>query len=224
LPSLPYPTLIGRCPVRGKTLSDETTDLNSQVIPASLRCAWQSTDDNIRSGRHSIEILETQRFQPATNQIAVNGDADGLRNDETESGRSRDNVAGCIQRCASHINDRVRGREATAAAHEAAVVVCPDEPVGSSQHEKRYEKTRLRGEFGASLATTSTQDGAAGASAHSQAESVHLGATTVVRLESSLAHDSFLVVEGSNFVKARPQESIGSQGSEGKPRGLKSTD
>jgi len=47
---------------------------------------------------------------------------------------------------------------------------------------------RLRGEFGAALATASTKNGAAGAGAHAQTEAVHLGATTVVRLESSFTH------------------------------------
>ena len=69
-------------------------------------------------------------------------------------------------------------------AHEASIVISPDEPVGFSQHG-----FRLRGEFGASLATTRTQNCTAGAGAHSQAESVHLGAAPIVRLEGSLAHD-----------------------------------
>jgi len=46
----------------------------------------------------------------------------------------------------------------------------------------------LRGQFGATLAATSTQDGAAGAGAHAEAETVNLRAAAVVRLESSLAH------------------------------------
>jgi len=47
---------------------------------------------------------------------------------------------------------------------------------------------RLRGEFGAALATAGTKDGAAGTGTHAQTEAVHLGATTVVRLESSFTH------------------------------------
>ena len=78
----------------------------------------------------------------------------------------------------------MRGRHSPTTAHEASIVVSPDEPVGFSQHG-----IRLRGEFGAPLATTRTQDGAAGTGAHSQAESVHLGAAPIVRLEGSLAHD-----------------------------------
>jgi hypothetical protein len=46
----------------------------------------------------------------------------------------------------------------------------------------------LRGQFGATLGTTSGQDAATGAGAHAQAEAVNLRALAVVRLERSLAH------------------------------------
>ena len=49
-------------------------------------------------------------------------------------------------------------------------------------------KGELSGQLGAALGTTSAQDGAAGAGAHAKTEAVNLGTTTVVRLESSLAH------------------------------------
>ena len=77
----------------------------------------------------------------------------------------------------------MRARHSPTTAHEASIVISPDEPVGFSQH-----RLRLRGEFDASLATTRTQNGAAGTGAHSQAESMHLGAAPIVRLEGSLAH------------------------------------
>jgi len=46
----------------------------------------------------------------------------------------------------------------------------------------------LSGQLGAALTATSAQDGTAGTRAHAQAEAVHLGATAVVRLKSSLTH------------------------------------
>ena len=52
----------------------------------------------------------------------------------------------------------------------------------------RQHRTRLSGEFGASLATTRAQNRAAGTSAHTKTETVYLRAATVVRLKSSLAH------------------------------------
>ena len=71
-----------------------------------------------------------------------------------------------------------------APAHEAPIIVSPDKPVGFSQHG-----VRLRGKFVASLATTRAQDGTAGTGSHPQAESMHLSAAPIVRLEGSLAHD-----------------------------------
>ena len=48
----------------------------------------------------------------------------------------------------------------------------------------------LCGEFGATLGAACRQDGTTGAGAHAKAEAVLLGATTVVRLERTLAHSS----------------------------------
>ncbi len=61
----------------------------------------------------------------------------------------------------------------------------------------------LGGEFGATLATTSGQDGTAGAGTHAKPEPVHLGATTVVRLESSLAHSGISKAQ----LRYRPERS-----------------
>jgi hypothetical protein len=49
---------------------------------------------------------------------------------------------------------------------------------------------RLRGKLGASLGATVSQDGTAGAGAHTKTESMNLRTTTVVGLEGSLAHGS----------------------------------
>ena len=46
----------------------------------------------------------------------------------------------------------------------------------------------LSGELGATLTATSAQDRATGTRTHAQTETVHLGATAVVRLKSSLTH------------------------------------
>jgi hypothetical protein len=46
----------------------------------------------------------------------------------------------------------------------------------------------LSGKLGATLATTSAQDCAAGTGAHAQAKTVNLRTATVVWLKSSLAH------------------------------------
>ena len=62
--------------------------------------------------------------------------------------------------------------------------------VRRSPHTVVGRKQGSGGELLAALATTTGQDGAASASAHALAESVHLGATAIVRLESPLDHGS----------------------------------
>jgi hypothetical protein len=59
--------------------------------------------------------------------------------------------------------------------------------IGSLEHEE------LGRELGATLATTSREDRAAGAGTHTETETVDLCTTTVVRLESSLAHSCISV-------------------------------
>ena len=62
-------------------------------------------------------------------------------------------------------------------------------------------------QLGATLAATVREDRAAGAGAHAEAEAVLLGTTTVVRLESTLAHDVFLtdLSLGRSTATARPR-------------------
>lgn len=62
---------------------------------------------------------------------------------------------------------------------------------------------RLRGQFDAALATTSGQDGTPRAGTHAKPESVHFGATAVVRLESSLTHGGI-----SKAQLSRPEEVV----------------
>jgi len=61
------------------------------------------------------------------------------------------------------------------------------------------------GELAAALAAARGQDGAAGTSAHAQAETVHLVATTVVRLVGTLAHgdQSPIRIQGLSTPSAR---------------------
>ena len=56
-------------------------------------------------------------------------------------------------------------------------------------------------QFGAALATTGCQDGAAGTGTHTKAEAVLLGSTAVIRLKSPLAHVSY-----SSGSKVRPPD------------------
>lgn len=65
--------------------------------------------------------------------------------------------------------------------------LAPPQPVVRRQHDV-MTCTRSGGQAGATLAAAGRQDGAAGTGTHTQAETVGLGTTTVVRLEGALAH------------------------------------
>ena len=147
-----------------------------QGTPVSLRCAWQSPDHELRTRGQRRSCGKSQSLQTPSHEISIHGHTDRLGYDEAESRRQR-RVA-VIQ-----VQQQMTGRHSSTVAHEASIVISPDEPVGFSQHG-----SRLRGEFGASLASARTQNGTAGTGTHSQAESVHFGAAPIVRLEGSLAH------------------------------------
>lgn len=59
-------------------------------------------------------------------------------------------------------------------------------------------------ELGAALATTRGQDRAAGAGAHTETEAVLLGATAVIRLESTLGHEVVPVLESGPWFRRPP--------------------
>ena len=123
-----------------------------------------------------------------------------LGNNESKAGITRSLIV-------HDVNNAVRCRITTSTTHSQAKITRMRYAVRLSQH-----RTRLRGEFGASLAATCAQDGATGTSAHTQTETVDLRTATVVRLESSLAH-SYI----SKAQRWRP-------GRIGRPEGRKSTD
>jgi len=172
-------------------------DLSVESSPVKLCGAWQWPHHNVGASRSLAEQFATDRAKSPPNTVANDRTADTLRNDEPEPGGRR------ITR-ARKVDDGMRGRQSSTGANSGAEVRTTEHSVGLSEHGKTcelhhgvmlnrqarcaLEKDELRGEFGAALATTSTQDGAAGASAHAKTEAVHLGATAVVRLESSLAH------------------------------------
>lgn len=141
------------------------------------------------------------RFESPPDEVALHRDPDGFGDDKTKPRHfARINLA--------DIDNRVLGGNSKTPTHQASIVLGPNEPIGSGQHV-----AKLRGQFDASLAATRAEDGAAGAGAHSQTKSVHLGAAPVVGLKSSLAHNPCL--HALELRKAIPKRSIGSQGSEG---------
>ena len=85
------------------------------------------------------------------------------------------------------VQHRVRTRDATATPDDDAEVGRLGYPVCPGEHLQAVG-IELGGQLGAALAAARTEDGTAGTGAHAQPEAVHLGATAIVRLESSLAH------------------------------------
>jgi len=154
--------------------------------PGDLIAAWQRANDHVRSDGDGWQQLVSDRTKPACDAVTHHGVTDSLRHNEAEPGRP-----GLAVRC--QIDNRVGSARTSAAAHCRTKVRRPGDPVRSGEHRgqagRRVAEEELRGKLGAALAATSAQDRAAGAGAHTETESVHLRATTVVRLESSLAHE-----------------------------------
>jgi len=82
---------------------------------------------------------------------------------------------------------RGRHHHSTSTSNDRAIVAGQNDTIRLGEHDSGSLQ-QLCGELGAPLAATRTEDGAAGARAHAKTEAVHLGPTTVVRLEGSLAH------------------------------------
>jgi hypothetical protein len=150
-------------------------NFTSQGSPRNPGTTWQRTDNEPRSGGASKHDVVPDRPKPPSDQVAGDRISDGLRHNEPDPGR--------IGRArARDVEERVRGTHTATFADGSAEVVRGYYPVDALEHEG------LGGEFGATLATTCRQDRAAGASAHAKTETVDLCATTIVRLEGSLAH------------------------------------
>ncbi len=125
-------------------------------------------------------------LEPATHRVADNSVANGLAHDKTEARRT------CFFR-----EDDVRHTGCARAPHtppdDCSIVSPASDALWSREHSR---SSALRRELGAALAAACVEDGATGAGAHTGTETVLLGATTVVGLESALAH-SVLTPGGS---------------------------
>ena len=146
-----------------------------QGSPRRCGGTWQSPQHDIPARRCLSQEVEAGRAHATSNRVANNGATDGLSDNEAEPGwgvaRGRD------------VHHHVGRRHPTTLAHDRSEVTGLGHPVRPCQH-----RVVLRGQFGATLATTSGQDGAAGAGTHAKTESVYLRTTPIVRLERSLAH------------------------------------
>jgi len=148
--------------------------------PVSTLRAWQCSNDHIGARGQKTNEVTTHGAQPTTHGIAHNSVADCLGHNETET-------AGLAGPPVNHVKNRRGSTHTTAPTHSGAKVNRTSNPVSPGEH-RTAAALRLRGEFGATLATTRGQNGTAGTGTHTKTEAVLFCTTTIVRLESSLAH------------------------------------
>jgi len=157
--------------------------------PVKRGAAWQRPDNDVCAAETAVDQFHSDCTESTAKAVALHRSANGLRDDEAEPHRLNPWSIG-------KVDDRVLGTDPTAPAHGHAEVVGANHPVRLGEHSgDRYPgglasrcERRLRGQLGAALGATCSQDAAAGAGAHTKTEAVHLGALAVVRLEGSLAH------------------------------------
>src|SRR5699024_882528 len=120
-----------------------------------------------------------QCLQATSDGVAHHSIPDLLRNNEPESRVSAIRVP-------ADVGHGTPTSAATTTTHDVLVVSSARNAKSLGEHCR--PDAELRGELGATLATAGLNDRAAGAGAHTSAETVNLCTTTVVGLERSLAH------------------------------------
>jgi hypothetical protein len=147
-----------------------------KISPGNLWRSWQCTDDDVHTRGVARQDIPANRSQSAPDKITRHGVTHRLSDDEAEA-------CGLTKAPGEEVNDSVRRTHAFAPPYSSTEISRTDHPVRPGEH-----RGMLCGELGATLAAASSQDRATGTGTHTEAEAVHLGAATVVRLESSLAH------------------------------------
>ena len=143
--------------------------------PALLRGSRERANHHVAPPSARLDELTAERTIPSTNQVAIDRVADGFCHDNPDS-------QGLFWPTLEPVENRGRRHETVPTPDDRTEVVGADHPVRPGEHR------RLRGELGAPLAAAGSEDAAACAGTHAQAEAVHLGTTPIVRLESSLGH------------------------------------
>lgn len=133
------------------------------------------SDDEQGSGLEVRYPRTHDLSQASLHPIAPHGIANGLGYDETHAAG-----VGIIRICQAVGHEMIRAHADSGSEDSSEVIAAPD-PVRCGDHA-------LCRDFGTSLTTTRSQDGAAGTGAHAQTETVLLGTLAVVGLESTLTH------------------------------------
>lgn len=143
---------------------------------AGRRCG-KSSDHHAGLRRERIQVRLRGGAQTPLHLVPVHGVAHSLGYDKTDLWWP------VSPRILGEMNHHGRSSRAHAAAHR------PFKIYGTAHAVRRGQHLLSGRELGAALATTGSQDGAAGAGAHTQPETVGLRTAPVVRLESPLAHE-----------------------------------
>jgi hypothetical protein len=147
-----------------------------KISPGNLGRSWQCPDYNVDPGGMGRQNVATYRPQTTPHPVTDDGVPYGLRDDKTKA-------RGLARGPGMKIDNRVSRTHPFTPPYGSAKIIRTDDPVRPDEH-----RGVLRGKLGATLAATSSEDRATGTGTHTKTETVHLGAATVVRLESSLAH------------------------------------
>jgi len=137
----------------------------------------QSSDHDPRPIGQTFETGSHQVSQAPFDQVSVDRRADRLAHHKTDGLLAPGSW--------KHMRDESRLRPLRPTADRFLEVLT----VAHTKFAREHESGR---QLGATLAATIPQDRAAGTGAHAKTEAVLFGATTVVRLKSTLAHNSSL--------------------------------
>lgn len=156
---------------------NESIEVTTQLVRAGAVGPCQSSHNHARASRKSLDTITHECAHAPLNAVAVRRPSDLLfwHNNADEGGMNIPGLAGAV----------MKDKPAAACAHTR--LHCGGE-ILTPQHSVRGREHASGSQTRAALAAAGGQNGAAGAGRHARAEAVHLVATTVVRLESPLAH------------------------------------
>jgi hypothetical protein len=142
----------------------------------------QRSHDHTSASGQGVDADTHQMAKTTLHEISGNRVSDSLGDHEAH-------LSGTGKGVFQQVRHQQRPARASPASYDEGEVSAPRQAVGGAQHENPQARAGSRSQAVAALAATSGQDGAAGAGAHPQSESMGLVPTTVVRLVSTLAHD-----------------------------------
>lgn len=162
-----------------------------------------------------IETVPHEMAQSALHQVADDGTADRLADDETRTRRGS-TLPRCVRvrvfagEATAIVHDKKRATRPASSAYRGREVLAPPQPMLGRQHVMDLESGCSGRQAGATLATAGRENRAAGTGAHTQPEAVGLRAAAVVRLEGALAHSGApemnrVVAEHRLAVTVRPR-------------------